>query len=257
MLAFSTTSSACAGANVLILRAPRDTAYQKRERVPMQQGVGVDGHQERSRHALEGGVEGVVLAGDRFEHVPIVEAVPPRRPLRELGGAIGRVVISEYDLNRALISESGDVVHGGHDRVLLIPRGHDHRHGGPLSRRPWAPGRIRGWDAVADREQGEGEEADHDRRDVGEHDRDDPRHDGPDCFAKVGPPGRREVHTEGHVRDREAERDGETNRRASAGPGAAPPRHTAKPRSWGRKLLRHGTKVPTETTSSACARQKS
>ncbi len=242
---------------MLVLRAARDAGHQKRECVLVEQGVGVDGHQKRRRHASEGGVECVVLAGDGLEHVPIVEAVPPRRPLRELGGAIGRVVISEYDLDRALIGEPGDVVHGGHDRLLLVPGGHDHGHGGPLSRRPWAPRRIRRRDAVANRDQGEGQEADHERRDVGEHDRDDPCHDGPDCLAKVGPPRLREVHAQCHVRDRQAERHGEANRRAPADPGAAPPRDTAQPDRGARKFLRHATKAPTAPGGSAKAREKS
>jgi hypothetical protein len=117
---------------VLVLRAARDPRDQIRERLRVQQGVGVDGRHQRRGDALEGGVERVVLAGRRLDDPPVLEPEPLRRLLRALGGAVRRVVVGQDDLQRTGVREPGDPLQGRHDRPLLVPGRDDHGHRRPL-----------------------------------------------------------------------------------------------------------------------------
>jgi hypothetical protein len=64
-----------ARADVLLLRAARNASDQVRERLRVKQGVRIHGDHQRCHHTLKGGVERPVLAGRRFEHPPVLQAV--------------------------------------------------------------------------------------------------------------------------------------------------------------------------------------
>ena len=233
-----------ARADVLVLRAACNASDQIRERLRVQQGVRVHGHHQRRRHALKGRVERPVLAGRRFEHPPVVQAVSLRHLLRKLGGAVGRVVVGQDDLDRAGVGEPRDPVQRRPDAALFVPSRDDDGHRGPLPVRPRAGRRLRRRDAVAEGQQREGEKADQHPRDVGEQDRDDPRHHRADRFAKVRPPRRRDPDAERDVRDRESNRDHETDGRTSPAQRPRTPCQTAEPHLLGRNPLRHRRRIP-------------
>ena len=58
----------------------------------------------------------MVLARLGFEEAPVVEPQPQCRFFGKSGGAVGRVVVGQDDLDRALIGELGDPLQGRHDR---------------------------------------------------------------------------------------------------------------------------------------------
>ena len=79
---------ACTGADVLALRRARHASYEPRERLLLQERVGIDRHHQRCRHRLQGGVESVVLALSFLEDPSVRErkasarARPPAGPCR-------------------------------------------------------------------------------------------------------------------------------------------------------------------------------
>ena len=174
-----------AGGHVLALGTAGDPRDQARHRIRVQERVRVDGHDQRGGHVRECGVQRGVLAGDALEQPPVVEAQPLRRLRRELGRPVGRVVVGQHDLERAGIGEAGDPLERRNDCRLLVPRRDDQRDRGPLPRRPGTRRRTERRRAIARGQQRERQEADQHARDVGEHQRDHPRHDRPDRLLEV------------------------------------------------------------------------
>ena len=139
---------------------------------------------------------------------------------------------------------AADPVQRRPDAVLFIPsRDHDSDRG-PLPVRPRAGRRLGRRDAVAEGQQREGEESDYQPRDVGEQGRDHPRHDRADRFAKVRPPRCRHPDAERDIRDRQSNRDQETDRRTPPTQRPRPSCQTAEPLVLGREPLRHRGSIP-------------
>ena len=214
----------------------RDPADQVCEGVRVRQRIGVQGHDERRRHGREGGVERVELAPLRLEHPPVVQPMPPRGLLSELGGAVGRVVVGQDDLEPPGVGRGREVVHGPRDGLLLVVGRDDDGQCRPLPGRPRPGRRLRRRHAIAQQHQGRHEKADQHPGDVAEQRRDDPRHDGAERLAEIRSPGRRDVDGEADVRRREDERDHEADRRTPAATRARAPREPAESRPLGRKL---------------------
>ena len=157
------------------------------------------------RDCGQGGVERPVLAGRRLEDPPILQAESDRRVTRALGRRSVELLSASTISQRARVGEIGKSLEGRGDRVLLVPRGHDEGHGRPSAVRPGPLGGFQvGW-AISRCDQREGEKADQQARNVGEHDRDDPGHDWPDRVLEIRAPGLRDIYAESDVGEREGE----------------------------------------------------
>jgi hypothetical protein len=213
--------SAPAHAHVLILRPAGHARDQIGECVAVEQRVGVDGHDQQRGHADERRVERVVLAGRRLEAAPVVDAESLRRGLGQLGRSVGRVVVGQHDLNGTWIVGRSDVLDRPLDRRLLVERGDNDGDRGPLALAPRSRGRVELRRPIAREQQREAQEADHDRRDVREHDRDQPRRHRPDRFLQLRAPGLRDPHRERDPGDgcRRGERESQRRPQAERGPG--------------------------------------
>ena len=167
-----------------------------------------------------------MLAGLGLEAAPVVDAESLRRGLGQLGRSVGRVVVGQHDADGARIVGRSDVLNRLLDRRLLVERGDDDGDRGPLALAPRPRGRVELRRPIAREQQREAQEADHDRRDVREHDRDQPRHHRPDRFLHLRAPGLRDPHRERDPSDGCRRGERESQRRPQperwSGPGGEP-----------------------------------
>ena len=77
------------GTHVLTLWRARHAGHESRERLLLQEGVGIDRHHERCRHRLQGSVEGVVLALSFLEDPSVRAREASTRRVRQQGGVVG------------------------------------------------------------------------------------------------------------------------------------------------------------------------
>ena len=185
-----------------------------------------------------------MLAGRRLEDPPVDQPQSLCRLLRAFGGAVGRVVVGQHDLQRADVGEPGDPLQGRHDRPLLVPGRDDRGHRRPLPFLPRTRGRLRRRHAVADRQAAWRRGSRPAPRDVGQRDRDHPRHHWADRLAKIRPPWRGHVHAERDVSHRKATAATRAARRRAIPPSRA---GRAAAATWPRSHHRRGAQVPPAT----------
>jgi hypothetical protein len=124
---------------VLFLRCGRNAGDQVRKRFALEEGVSIDGDNERRRDPSERPVQRPVLPRFGLEEAPVIQAEASRSFLRSLGRTVGRVVVGQHDLHRALVRLIGDPLERRNDPLLLVP-GRDHdgdRRPLVLGPRPW------------------------------------------------------------------------------------------------------------------------
>ena len=118
--------------DVLALRCGGNANHESCERLLLQMRVGIDRHDERRRHRCEGCVQSVVLALLRLEDASVGEAEALTRRVCEQRGVVGRVVVRDDDLDRAVVGEFSDAFERADDRRALVPRRDDDGHRRPL-----------------------------------------------------------------------------------------------------------------------------
>ena len=109
---------------------PADQILQS---VRVQEGVGVDGDDDRGLDALQRPVQRPPLSRLRLEDAPQLQTAAPRRLLGDLGGAVGRVVVGEDRRERPAVGEVRDPLQGRPDGRLLVSGGDHDGHRGPLT----------------------------------------------------------------------------------------------------------------------------
>jgi hypothetical protein len=122
-----------------------------------------------------------MLARASLEDAAISEPQSGGCGIGELRRLVRRVVVGEHHLDVARVGQGGDCLERRHDRVFLVVCGDDDGDSRPL-------GHLRRL-AIARDHESRRHEPDHKAGNVGEEDRDHPRHDRPDRVAELVSPG--------------------------------------------------------------------